>query len=64
MAELEFRDGARIVPDYMETMMAGLPLHKLTYAEAIDAMNAQAVQGIVDRSFDKILGRHFQENQK
>ena len=64
MAELEFRDGKRIVPDYMETLMVGLPLHKLTYSQAVAAMNAQQTQGIIDRAFDKVIDRHFEEHRK
>lgn len=64
MAELEFRDGKRVVPDYMETLMVGLPLHKLTYDQAIAAMNQQAVSGVIDRHMDRMLDRHFKENQR
>ena len=61
MGELEFRDGKRNVPDYMEDLMAGLPLHKLTYAQAIGAMNAQQVQNVIDRNIEKIVDRHMED---
>jgi hypothetical protein len=64
MAELRFRDGERVVPDYMEDLMTGLPLHKLTYSQAVAAMNQQNVVKIVDRQMDRVLEGHFQKGRR
>lgn len=62
--ELEFRDGKRVVPDYMAELMAGMPLHKLTYNQAIDAMNAINVSRVIDRAYDRIIDRHFEDHRR
>lgn len=64
MGELEFRDGKRLVPDYMDELMVGLPLRKLTYEQAIAAMNQVATTNIIERAFDRIIDRHFEENRQ
>lgn len=63
MGEVKFRGGKRVVPDYMEQLMAGIPTHKMTYDEAVVAMNAKMERGVIDQSFDKIVARHFVENR-
>lgn len=62
MAEVKFREGKRIVPDYMALLMRGIPTHKLTYEEAIAAMNRKMETDLLDHSVDRIIARHFAEN--
>lgn len=59
---MRFRDGKRTVPDYMESLMVGIPVHKLTYDQAVEAMNRKALTDHTDRALDRIIDRHFEEN--
>lgn len=63
MAEIEFRTGKREVPDYMADLMAGLQTHRMTYDEAVQAMNRKMLTDQIDRSIDRIVQQHFVENQ-
>lgn len=60
-AEYEFRDGKRLVPDYIATLLAGIETHRLTYEEAIDAANRKAEADFVNAQQDRILAAHFRE---
>lgn len=64
MAELEFRDGKREVADYIASLMAGIKTKRMTYDEAIAAMNRKMVGDHVERSVDRILDAHFQERRR
>lgn len=59
VAERKFRDGKREIPDYMDDLMAGLQTHKMTYEQAVKAMNSDMVGRHVDRAIDGIVQRHF-----
>lgn len=64
MGEVKFRDGKRVIPDYMEDLMKGLRVDKMRYDEAIEAMNRKMVTDHVDRAVDKMVSRHFMENRR
>jgi hypothetical protein len=63
MAELEFRDGKRVVPDYMDQLMADLPLHKYTYEQAVDAMNRKLERNVIDTAVDRVIDQHLVEHR-
>ena len=62
MAEVEFRTGKREVPDYMADLMAGIETHRLTYDEAVEAMNRKMTGDYLGRAMDRIIDQHFREN--
>lgn len=64
MAELSFRDGKREVADYIAALMAGIKTNRLTYDEALAAMNRKMLGDHIERSVDRILDRHFQEHRR
>jgi hypothetical protein len=59
MAIVEFRTGKIEIPDYMADLMVGIPTHKLTYRQAVDAMNAKMLGDHVNRQHDRIIDNHF-----
>ncbi|HEX5016504.1 MAG TPA: hypothetical protein VFX15_02835 [Actinomycetes bacterium] len=64
MPELKFRDGKRVVPDYMARLMAGIEVKNMTYEEAIRAMNHKMENDHVERAMSRIVDRHFMENPR
>ena len=64
MAERKFRDGKREIPDYMHDMMQGLQTHKMTYEEALAAMNQKALKDHLNTTVDRVISRHFAENSR
>lgn len=64
MGEVKFRDGTRVIPEYMEDLMKGLRVDKMRYDEAVVAMNNKLVSDHVDRAVDRIVSRHFMENRR
>lgn len=64
MAERKFRDGKREIPDYMHDLMQGLQTHKMTYEQALVAMNSKALKDHLNRTVDRTVMRHFAENRK
>jgi len=59
--EIEFRDGKRQVPDYLGVLMSGLPTHRMTYDEAVDAANKRMEADHLNAKRDEILAAHFRE---
>jgi len=59
VAEVEFRTGKREIPDYMADLMAGIPTHKMTYDQAVAAMNRKLETGHIDRAVDDIRAEHL-----
>jgi hypothetical protein len=59
MAEVEFRTGKRVIPDYMAELMAGIQTHKMTYDQAVAAMNKKLESNVIDRASDQIINEHF-----
>lgn len=61
--EIEFRDGKRLVPDYLGAIMAGLETHRLTYEEAILRANKRMEADFVNAQRDHVLAAHFREHR-
>lgn len=59
MAEVEFRDETREIPDYMADLMAGIETWKITYDEAVVLMNRRLEQRQLTQAHDEILRSHF-----
>jgi hypothetical protein len=59
MATVEFRTGKIEIPDYMADLMYGIPTHKLTYKQAVAAMNRKMLGDHVNRQYDRIVDDHF-----
>jgi hypothetical protein len=47
----------------MEQLMAGLPLHKYTYEQAVAAMNRKMERDVIDTSVDRIIDQHLAEHR-
>ncbi len=63
MAEVEFRDGVRTVPDHVRDMMVGLDTHKFTYEEATRLAEKKIVRDKLNGMQQDIIMRHFR-NQR
>lgn len=63
MADLEFRDGKRTVPDHVVSMMAGLDTHKFTYEEATRLAEKKIVRDRLNEIQGNIITRHFRDNR-
>lgn len=59
MAEVEFRDGFREIPDYLADMMAGLETHTMTMDEAIAEANRKLERDQVAAAQNELLKAHF-----
>jgi len=59
--ELEFRDGKRVVPDYIAALLAGIETFRLTYEEAIAEANKKSEADFINAQQDRILAAHFRE---
>jgi hypothetical protein len=59
--EIEFRDGKRMVADYLAVMMQGIKTHTMTYDEAIAAANQKAEADLLNAKQDAVLAAHFRE---
>jgi hypothetical protein len=57
--ELEFRDGKRVVPEYLLAVLKGLEAYRLTYDEALAQANAQIERDYLNRQQDRVLAEHF-----
>lgn len=62
MAEIEFRDGVKTVPDHVRDMMVGLDTHKFTYEEAVRLSEKKIVRDRLNQIQTDITMRHFREN--
>lgn len=59
MAELEFRDGKREVPDHLADMMRGLETYRMTFEEAQVAASQSLVRDRLNRIGEKVVADHF-----
>ena len=64
MAQRKFRDGTREIPDYMHDMMQGLRTEKMTYRQAVEAMNGKALKDHLNQTVDRVVMRHLAENNR
>jgi len=59
--EVEFRDGKRMVPPYIGSLLSGIETYRLTYDEAIAVANKKIESDFINAQQDKILAAHFKE---
>lgn len=59
MAEVKFRDGPRDVPAHVEQMLIGVPVHRLTYEQAMHAANNKLLSDHLERVHAGVLKDHF-----
>lgn len=59
MVELEFRDGKRLVPEYLAAAMDGLETYLMTYKDAVAEGNRQMTRKVFTRELDKTIIGHF-----
>lgn len=59
--ELEFRDGRRLVPEYLVALMDGLETHRMTYTEAVAAANKKTEADWLNAQRETLLVAHFRE---
>jgi hypothetical protein len=55
MAELDFRDGKRGVPEHVEKLLTGVPTYKMTYEEALEFVNKRLQYDYVENIHSKII---------
>jgi hypothetical protein len=63
MAEIEFRDGRRTVPDHVANMMSGLETHRFTYEEATRLAEKKILRDRLNEMQGNIVTRHFRDNR-
>lgn len=61
--EIEFRDGRRLVPEYLGVIMDGLETHRMTYEEALLEANRRMEANFLNAQQDSILAAHFRERR-
>jgi hypothetical protein len=59
--EVEFRDGTRMVPNYLASILVGIETHRMAYEEAIQTANRRLEADNINAQQDKILAAHFRE---
>jgi hypothetical protein len=60
-SEIEFRDGKRLVPGYIASLLTGIETHRLTYDEAIGEANRRSESDFLNAQQDRVLAAHFRE---
>lgn len=56
--ELTFRDGKRVVAPYLTALMGSLDTERLTYDEALAAMNRGLLNDHLNHAYDSVLETH------
>lgn len=59
MAEIQFRDGPREVPPHVEVLLTSVPVHKLTYEQAMKQANDKLLIDHLERAHAGVLKDHF-----
>lgn len=57
--EIQFRDGPRVVPEYLADLLARLDTIRFTYDEAVERVNYQLAADHANRAVDRIVQDHF-----
>jgi hypothetical protein len=57
--EVEFRDGIRLVPEYLAVIMGRLETHTMTYEQAIEAANRQMEADHLNSMSGDFIAAHF-----
>lgn len=60
-SEIEFRDGKRMVPDYLAVLLHEIETHRMTYEDAIQAANKRLEADHLNAQQDQFLAAHFRE---
>jgi len=61
MKQVEFRDGARNVPDHVAAMLQRIDTHKMTYSRAMKAAEDEVLGDHVYRAQQALIRDHFKE---
>lgn len=61
MADVEFRDGYKNVPDHLADMMKGLPTQNMTLEEATIAANESLINNRFNEARQKMVTQHFKD---
>lgn len=59
--EVEFRDGTRLVPEYLALIMNQIETHTMTYEEAITAANRQMEANHLNEAGADFVAAHFRK---
>lgn len=59
MAELEFRDGRHVVPDYLLDDLRQIETFKMTYEEALKAADELRMKHFLNDQMAGVLNAHF-----
>lgn len=57
--QLEFRDGSREVPDHLAIHMRGMETFRITYGEAITAVNDKLQRDFINSAAERFVDDHF-----
>lgn len=58
---IEFRDGVRLVPEYLAAMLSGIDTFGLTYDQAVALANEGALNQQLGRVRQNMIREHFTE---
>jgi hypothetical protein len=64
MPRLTFRDGDRDVADHVAILMRDLDTYKLTYDQAVSAMNNLMLRKAIDKHFADFQSEHMRQFSK
>ena len=59
--ELEFRDGKRMVADYLVVMMKDIKTHTMTYDQAIEAANKKVESDLLNAKQKDHASKHLHD---
>lgn len=62
MAELEFRDGKREVPDHLLPLLKRIETFKMTYEDALAAADRLRMSDFLNGEQAKVVSTHFRDN--
>lgn len=61
MARVQFRDGARELPEHLAELMAAIDTYKLTYDDAVAEANRKLMSDHLDKTLRKVVSQHFDD---
>lgn len=59
--EIQFRDGPKVVPEYLADLMVGLDTIRFTYDEAVAAVNNTLSADHANRAIEGLIANHFKD---
>lgn len=59
LVTVEFRDGEKLVPLHVATLMKGLETHTMTYIDAIRVANQIQVRNRLNQAQKNLVADHF-----